>query len=80
MLELGDFNLQVFFPGSGCLVFEQLAAAILKAVISLLLELLYPLVDLLISDIELKGCFAVVAAIGYTVFGNLNPFLYGCGA
>ena len=47
MLELGNFNFQFFFPGSGRLVFEPFPPAILKTGITLLLELLYPLVDLL---------------------------------
>ena len=70
MLKLGDFNLQFFFPGPGCLVLEPLSAAILKAGIAFLLELLYPLVDLLVADIELEGCFTVVSVVSYAVFGD----------
>ena len=79
MLELGNFNFQFFFPGSGRLVFEPFPSAVLKTGITFLLELLYPLVDLLVTDIELESGFTVVLAIGNTVFGNLNPFLYRVG-
>ena len=78
MLEFGNFNLQFFFPSSGRLVFEPLAAAILKAGVAILFELLYPMVDLLLADVVLESCFTVVSAIGNAVFGNLNPFLHGC--
>ena len=78
MLELGNFNFQFFFPGSGRLVFKSLAAAILKAGVTLLLELFYPLVDLLLADVELEGCLPVIPAIRYAIFSDLNSFL-NCG-
>ena len=80
MLEFGNFNFQFFLTGSGRLVFKPLSAAVFKAGVTLLFELPYPLVDLLVADIELKSCFTVVPTVGYAVLGNLNPFLYGCRA
>ena len=69
MLKLGDFNLQFFFPGPGCLVLEPLSAAILKAGVAFLLELLYPLVDLLVADIS-------STVVGRASFMRLPPDIF----
>jgi len=78
MLETLNLNLCFFQFRAWSLVFLSLPATILKARSTHFLVLLRPLVDLLVADVVLEGCFSVVPAVGDAVFGDLNPFLH-CG-
>ena len=67
MLELGNFNFQFFFPGSGRLVFEPFPPAILKTGLAFLFVLLYPLVNLLVAGLWLV---CAIMLIVNTAFAN----------
>lgn len=75
MLKLGNPDSHFFLCCPGLLALRPLAAAVLQAGFSELLEFLDPAVNLVVADIVLPSCLLVIAIIfqavfrdGYTLF------------